>query len=234
MYLHVSSSGAIALILSLWGQSAWAQSIGSCPIINAYYPAPTALASSSNIQSAIASTDSQIQAALNSNTTLPLDPNFTAFSVDIYSLHSEEPLYTYHFLPDALASQRTSGVSTIDSDTVFRIGSVSKLLTAYVYLVKAGDSTWHRPVTDFVPELESIAQQNNALFNSIDEVSWRSVTVGALASHMAGIAKNSMSSSQITAGLESLGLPNAGLDSHSTCGGSSFAMIPCNRTGSSP
>ncbi|CAJ2502575.1 Uu.00g099690.m01.CDS01 [Anthostomella pinea] len=47
-----------------------------------------------------------------------LDANSTAFSVDVYSLHDEEPIFTHHSTPELLASYSTDGVAAVDSDTL--------------------------------------------------------------------------------------------------------------------
>ncbi|KAK9771000.1 putative Beta-lactamase/transpeptidase-like protein [Seiridium cardinale] len=154
----------------------------------------------------------------------------TTFSVDVYSLHSEESLFTYHYTPELLSSLGTSGVSVVDSNSVFRIGSVSKLWTVFLYLIEAGDDSWNRPITEFVPELAAITERNPSSEDQVDNVSWESITVGALASQMSGIGRDSAYSAELAGGLESLGLPNQGGNIHSTCGDPARTMLPCNRT----
>jgi len=71
-------------------------------------------------------------------------------------------------------------------NTVYRIGSNSKLLTAYTILVEVGHAYWHRPVTDFVPELAAAAASCNSTAEPLLCVDWHGITLGALASHLAG------------------------------------------------
>ncbi|KAH6876353.1 putative beta-lactamase, partial [Thelonectria olida] len=198
-----------------------------CPIIGAYYPVPTTLGSSEYVANATASAKTQIQEALSNGM---LDGNTTTLSIQVYSLHDDSPLATFHFTPEVLSSQRTAGVKAVDSNTVYRIGSVSKLWTAYLFLITAGDSSWARPVTDFVPELAAIVQGRKPSDNEIDNVSWDTITVGALASHLAGIARDASWFPDLAAGLKELGLPDQGGNSNSTCGDPTREMTPCNRT----
>ena len=50
---------------------------------------------------------------------------------------------------------RTNTLNT--DETVYRVGSISKLLFLYTFLVEVGHAHWHRPITDFVPELAEAA-----------------------------------------------------------------------------
>lgn len=157
-----------------------------------------------------------------------LDHQTTAFSAEFYSLSEHEPLFTYHFTPALLTSQRTSGVATVDSDSVYRVGSVSKLWTVYLYLIAAGDQTWNDPITKYIAELAAISQTQKR--DLVNNVNWDSITVGALASQMAGIGRDAAYSAELAGLLGSLGIPDQGGNSHSTCGNVQQSMIPCNRS----
>jgi len=77
----------------------------------------------------------------------------------------------------------------VDADTVYRIGSLTKIFTVYTFLAEAGDIHFNSPITNYVPELAALVQNNSA--NAINRVAWEDITVGELASHMAGIASDS-------------------------------------------
>jgi hypothetical protein len=193
MHSNINPRALCAASLFFLALPANAQKLSNkpCPILGAYYPPPTDLGASCSIASAAGETESQILAALRNGSEYgQLDAETTAFSVDVYSLYNQSSLFNYHFTPESLASQRTSGVASVDSNTVYRIGSVSKLWTVYLYLIKAGDASWNQPITNFVPELATIAQKYNASNNEVDNVSWNSITVGALASQLAGIGRD--------------------------------------------
>jgi CubicO group peptidase (beta-lactamase class C family) len=49
------------------------------------------------------------------------------------------------------------GVATADSNTIYRIASISKLLTVYTYLITAGDSSFNDLITKYVQELAQYA-----------------------------------------------------------------------------
>jgi CubicO group peptidase (beta-lactamase class C family) len=81
-------------------------------------------------------------------------------------------------------------VKSVDSNTVFRIGSLTKLITIYTYLIEAGDTSFNDPVAKYVPELQEAAQTINATADSLDNVAWGEITVAELASHLADIGRD--------------------------------------------
>lgn len=205
-----------------------------CPILGPSYPIPQSYAASPYIQTALKGLNDSISGALNNQTVYgQLDSKTTAFTFDIYSLHEEESLYTYHLTPDALVAQHTTGVQTVDSSSAFRIGSISKLYTTFIYLVAAGDKTWNEPITKFVPELAAFAERNSQSLdqNAINIVDWSSITVGALASQLAGVPRGTAYSATLEHVLESLGLPPPKHANVSMCGDDARARIPCTREG---
>lgn len=149
------------------------------------------------------------------------------FSMDFFSLYEEDTIFTLHHTPGDYAIENTWGESAANSDSIYRIGSVSKLWTAYIWLIAAGDSSWNEPITKYIPELEAIVAQGTS---SINNVNWTAITVGALASHMAGIGRDAAYSAELATLLGSMGIPNQGGNSHSTCGSAALSMVSCNRT----
>jgi CubicO group peptidase (beta-lactamase class C family) len=55
--------------------------------------------------------------------------------------------------------------------------------------MELGDGHWNDPITRYVPELKQ-AQSNYSASSAIDSVQWEEVTLGELASHMAGITRD--------------------------------------------
>jgi hypothetical protein len=158
----------------------------------------------------------------------PLDTETTAFSLGFYSLDDEDSLFSQHYTPAQLRSQRTSGVDQVDLDTVYRLGCVSKLWIVYLFLLAAGYESWNDPITTFIPKFQEAAQSQE--LDPISNVDWESITVGALASHLAGIGRDPTHTAaleQVFAGLGILGQTD---NSSSSCGDSSLVTLPCNRS----
>lgn len=72
----------------------------------------------------------------------------------------------------------------MDGNSIFRVGSITKLFSVYLWLVEVGDVHWKQPITDFVPELKAAGNADD-----VERVQWEDVTIEALASHMSGIGR---------------------------------------------
>lgn len=204
----------------------------NCPLLGPDFPAPVDLSRSRPISEAQQLTTTAIQRALLNTTGYGgLDANATSFSLQVYSLHATDPLFTYHFSAPALADP-TEGVATVDSNTIYRIASISKLLTVYSYLITAGDASFSDPITKYVPELAQYAETNanEPERDDIDTVHWEDITVGALASQLAGIGRDTFVSPVLEQSYASLGLPPVPLSNASFCGEGLFSQ-PCDRNG---
>jgi hypothetical protein len=59
----------------------------------------------------------------------------------------------------------------------------------YLFMVEAGDQYFTRPITDFVPELAQAALDATTS-GTINATQWEDITIGALASQIAGIARD--------------------------------------------
>jgi CubicO group peptidase (beta-lactamase class C family) len=109
---------------------------------------------------------------------LQFDRN-TTFSINVFSSSSNQSVFNYHYQAPNLNSTK------IDNDSIYRVGSLSKLLTVYSFLAAAGNDAWNKPVTEFIPELAGVDESK-----AIDNLKWSEVTVGALAGHLSGIMRS--------------------------------------------
>lgn len=158
-----------------------------CPIYGPTFPYPKNLANSAIVQSALQNLTNTINAdyAAGNSSHGPVDPASGA-AIQIFSLEDQDsPLYEYYHDGTLLAN--STGVKTINGDSIFRIGSVAKLLTVYLVLAELGDGVWTIPITEALPELRN---RTRSLENPIDYVRWDDITLGGLASHVAGVARD--------------------------------------------
>ncbi|KAK5120560.1 hypothetical protein LTR85_006216 [Meristemomyces frigidus] len=93
----------------------------------------------------------------------------------------------------------TEGVKQVTENSVYRIGSGSKLITIYLILIEVGWKYWDHPITDFVPQLGAAARKCSAGTDAVDCIDWNGVTLGALASHMAGIPRDYATTAELLA-----------------------------------
>lgn len=113
----------------------------------------------------------------------------TSFSLTAVSQQESAPIIDFHHTSGFL-NVSAGSTSKVTADTVYRIGSVSKLFTVYALLLNNGISYWNRPITDFVPELRQAVQHPLHKSSVIDSVQWDQVTVGALASQLSGMGRD--------------------------------------------
>lgn len=115
--------------------------------------------------------------------------NDTAWAIAVFSTHDDEPLYERYFTPDY-----DIGSTDVNRDSVFRIASVSKVFSVWTFLNEVGDDHFHEPISRYVPELVIAANNSSdpVLYDDIDHVRWEEVTLGQLASQLAGIPRDRM------------------------------------------
>ncbi|KAF4960451.1 hypothetical protein FGADI_942 [Fusarium gaditjirri] len=101
------------------------------------------------------------------------------FAVDVFSASTNDSLYSYFHVGDTYKDTLTKG--NLTEDTIFRIGSVTKVFTVYAIIAKAGIEALSYPVSIFLPEL-----LGNSSSNPLERIDWSEITVGALATHQAG------------------------------------------------
>lgn len=144
-------------------------------------PAPTTLQGSDSLTSANTAFEKSIAVSP------VVQANETAWAVAVFSTHDDEPLYERYFTPDYNIS-----VAQVDRDSIFRIASVSKVFSVWSFLIEVGDEHFNDPIIRYVPELAAVSNTlgGTVVYDDIDTVRWEEVTLGQLASHLAGIPRD--------------------------------------------
>lgn len=208
---------------------------GPCPPAGYPYPPPTNISRGSIIDQAAANLTLTLNTVLANSSILPyLDTNSTSFSIDVYHAQHNRSILTFHHTAPSL-SQSNLGVKKVDSDTVYRIASISKLWTVYTYLVTIGDTSFYDPITKYIPELATYVEQHPVGTNnkniSIDVFDWAQMTISSLISHLAGVPQDPGLSPLVDAGFASAGLPKVPPVNGSFCGDPAILQWPCDRAG---
>ena len=110
----------------------------------------------------------------------------TFISISVESVYDHERLLDVHHTPSL---SNPVGTAKADSDTVYRIGSISKLFTVLALLLQHENVRWESPVTDYVPELLELATDGKERSSDITAIRWTEVTIEALASQLAGVPR---------------------------------------------
>ncbi|KAI0150684.1 beta-lactamase/transpeptidase-like protein [Xylariaceae sp. FL1272] len=151
----------------------------TCPLEGPVFPKPRQLATSDAIKSAVANLTSTFDKITDGAAEY-------SFALEVFSAHDPSALFSiYHTAPN-LASKTSTGVKTIDANTVFRLGSLTKVYTIYTFLINAGDKLWNEPITKYVPELANLANRSDPVLYT----NWDDVTIGGLATQMTGIPRD--------------------------------------------
>lgn len=116
-------------------------------------------------------------------------------SVSITALSSNDgentPFFDFHF-SSPNQNVTAGGTRKVTKDSIYRIGSISKLFTVYLLLLQLGWTCWDDGVTRYLPELKRAATSldDNTADRVIDFVDWGQVSIGSLASQLSGIGRD--------------------------------------------
>ncbi|KAI0395148.1 beta-lactamase/transpeptidase-like protein [Xylariaceae sp. FL0594] len=107
------------------------------------------------------------------------------FSLGLFSAHSDDVLQYHHTGPDVQKS--TLGVNRVDGDSVYRLASMSKVITVYAGLLLLDPSDWHKPLTEIFPDISSLPAND-----PVHHVQWKTIIPFALASQMSGLPRDAV------------------------------------------
>ncbi|CAG8982145.1 hypothetical protein HYALB_00003237 [Hymenoscyphus albidus] len=162
-----------------------------CPLLGPSYPSPKHLNSNPTIAKASSTLNKILDQTIKTGNSSagPFESTNTSFALEIWTAGDFNPLFSRYYSAPSL-NQSKQGVKVVNADTVFRVGSVTKLLTVYTWLIKAGGmSLFNEPITKYIPEIKAAAAAKNATRNPIDYVSWEYITIGDLAAQTANIGR---------------------------------------------
>ncbi|KAI0465682.1 beta-lactamase/transpeptidase-like protein [Xylaria cf. heliscus] len=195
------------LILSPLGlaTNVFATAPQACALAGPGFPSPSGLSNSSILSESIAEFERSLR-----DVELGLQANDTAWAVALFSSRENKTLYEQYYTPPI-----DVGVSQVDTHSIFRIGSVSKVFSVWSFLIEVGDTRFNDPITKYVPELANLTCNSGSdgqeLYSDIDHVRWDEITLGQLASHAAGIPRdptfNDLSGELDSKQASALGLP---------------------------
>ncbi|RGP66569.1 beta-lactamase-like 1 [Fusarium longipes] len=216
---------ALSLGFAVLPQQANAQET-PCPLLGAIFPPVQHPLKSSTFSNTISHLNTTFN-ELDRNGTL--EGLNTTFYIQAFS--ASDTLFQHGYVPPSMKGFLTSG--SLDEDTVFRIGSVSKLLTVYTLLAEVGMKHMNDPVTKWVPELAHAARKTKG--DPTRNVQWDEVTIGQLSGHLSGISRNfgffDLSSviGFTNQSPESYGLPILDKNAKPQCSISDPSLRPCTR-----
>lgn len=177
-----------------WSAFAYAQDFvptEECPLLGPAFSSNFDLSETDAFVEAIEAFPDVIEALFESGLA---NGNASSFVIDVFSGVTNDSLYTYTHHATAPEMNETFPPS-LDDGTIFRIGSVSKLLTVYAILTHTGSlEVFDHPVTQYLPELAG-----NRDRDPLNRIVYEEITIGALASHQGGTGTISIADGACTA-----------------------------------
>ncbi|KAJ6782305.1 hypothetical protein PWT90_00628 [Aphanocladium album] len=179
-------SYSLATIAALYSQAAVAD------FTTPTYPTPADLSSNHSVVHAAwgnltTGFDRYLQGKLNGSAAAALAgvENVT-FSVGLFSLSDPEALkLQYHHTSKEIEAAKV-GTNKVDENSIYRVASVSKLITVFAGLLELRDEDWHRPLSEIDPVFKTRAQ-NSSEFDVIKSIQWDKITPWALATQLSGV-----------------------------------------------
>ncbi|KAI1148317.1 beta-lactamase/transpeptidase-like protein [Nemania diffusa] len=152
-------------------------------------PAPVDFTSSaSNVRSQWENLTSTLEGHLSGtarNAALSSLDNIT-FSLGLFSVNDPQAagrLQYHHTGPDVRNS--SLGVNKVDGDSIYRVASMTKVITVYSGLLLLDTSDWDKPLTEIFPEIASLPKND-----PVHHVQWDTITPFSLALQISGIPAN--------------------------------------------
>ncbi|KAF2237137.1 beta-lactamase/transpeptidase-like protein [Viridothelium virens] len=178
---------ALATVVFVGASIAADTSTKICPVLGPAFPAPVGLSSEKLFQAAVGSFEDALEKALETDlsTNGPGQFNTTTMSIGMFSTSEDGLLYQRHYTDPAVRNS-SFGTQQVDSRSIYRLGSIGKLLTVYSFLISVGDQRFNDPIAKYIPELvrdsKTVKSQNGMTPD------WNETTLGQLASHMSGLS----------------------------------------------
>lgn len=149
----------------------------ACPPLGRVLPAPQAPSQNNAVQEAVGKLKSSLNATLSQSMVT------SGISIAVKSTHEDKLLFNYHYTPPVLSG---IGTSAIDEHTIYRVGSVSKMMPALSAL-QSSEIDMHASVLKYLPGLAN----NSDARDSIHTIPWEDISVADLATHLSGLPRDS-------------------------------------------
>jgi hypothetical protein len=177
----------LALVVPL-AQLPLSSAAPNCPLIGPEFPAPYNLQSHPIWKAAIQNITNVFQFIDDTNIT---GVDLFSYSLQVFSTNPGSPILWERHRTARDLPANTTGVRKVDGNTVYRLGSVTKVFTVLTFLAEAGDVYWTTPITKFIPELAKFeGRSSRPDFDPVRETDWDDITIGALASQVSGLGRD--------------------------------------------
>lgn len=159
------------------------------------FPAPTDLESNTSLVStAWDNVTSTFEIYLSGSSTELIGPSGLkklTFSLGMFSVHDQSAAGCLQFHhTSAEVANSTTGLTKVDGNSIYRVASITKVITIFAGMLELHTKNWDRPITDFILSLANSPRNSSEETNPEKSVQWDKVTLAALGAHMAGTARD--------------------------------------------
>ncbi|KAJ5291941.1 hypothetical protein N7478_001192 [Penicillium angulare] len=125
----------------------------------------------------------------------PISPR-TSFSIAVFSTNkgnaADNPAFwQYHYTSKKLKGNSSEDSSLdVDENSIYRIGGLTEAFTVWSLLLSQGEHIWNDSILKYLPELANESSLTHEKMNPIKYPQWDEITVGQLATHMSGLARD--------------------------------------------
>ena len=116
----------------------------------------------------------------------------TTFSMGMFSLHDQNAQSMQYHHTALSTLNGTVGTKNVDADSIYRIASVSKLITAYVGMIELDDKDWNTPLSTIFSGFKDVVEKAAPNFDAVKDIQWDKITVSDIAAHIGGIPRLSI------------------------------------------
>jgi CubicO group peptidase (beta-lactamase class C family) len=113
----------------------------------------------------------------------------TTFSMGMFSLHDQNALSLQYHHTARTTLNGTYGTKKVDADSIYRVASISKLITTYAGMIKLHDNDWNTPLAEIYPAFKQIVENTAEDFDAVQNIQWNRITVGDIAAQLGGIPR---------------------------------------------
>ncbi|CAK7236662.1 hypothetical protein SCUCBS95973_009684 [Sporothrix curviconia] len=128
------------------------------------------------------------------------------FSLGAFSLHdtAASDVLQFQYTAAEIATAG-NGTTSVNADSIYRVASVTKVMTVLSGLIKLASTDWDRPLDDIFPLLSSYQDDHPG---GPFSVNWTAVTLRSLAAQISGVPRDGFPSLNELELLEALGQVN--------------------------
>ncbi|CAL5868531.1 uncharacterized protein PFLUO_LOCUS2757 [Penicillium psychrofluorescens] len=113
----------------------------------------------------------------------------TTFSMGMFSLHDQDTHCMQYHHTSLATLNGTVGAKKVDGSTIYRIASISKLITTYAGMIELDENDWNIPLSRIFPGFKDFVEKKAEDYDAVQDIQWDKITIGDIAAQIGGIPR---------------------------------------------